>query len=303
MAPNRNPLLEAAATDIVKRLGGDWSPSGAMCRCPAHADKSPSLSVRIGDRSLLFKCFAGCDTLDVLREIRRLKLGIPTDPNAAQASAPDFGSSPMTARACEIWEQAGAVQGTLAARYLAKRQLEMWPNVLRFHPRTPLGRGRSVRFRPALIAAIHERGRLVAIQRIFLDPLDNCLARDLEKPKRTLARPLGGAVILSKPGPVLGLAEGVETAMSASILLGIPVWAALGSERLHQIAIPDSVTRVVLLPDNDAAGRTAVPRAEAAYLARNLALGLEWPWGGRNDWNDVLRSEGKGEGDRVRLAA
>lgn len=303
MAPNRNPLLEAAAADIVKRLGGDWSSGGAMCRCPAHADKSPSLSVRIGDRSLLFKCFAGCDTLDVLREIRRMRLGVPTDPNTARAGPSDYGSSPMVGRALDIWEAAVPISGTVAERYLATRHLEMWPNVLRFHPRTPLGRGRAVQFRPALIAAIHERGRLVAIQRGFLDSRDSCLARDLEKPKRTLARPLGGAVMLSRHGPILGLAEGVETAMSAAILLGIPVWAALGSERLHQITIPNEVTRIILLPDNDAAGRAAVPRAKAAYRARNLAVGLEWPWDGRNDWNDVLRLGGKREGDRVRLAA
>lgn len=67
-----NPELEAIGSDIVKRLGGVWKRGGAMCLCPAHADRSPSLSVRVGDHALLFKCFAGCDTRDVIYEILRL---------------------------------------------------------------------------------------------------------------------------------------------------------------------------------------------------------------------------------------
>lgn len=40
----------------VKQRGRRWS----AC-CPAHADKSPSLSVSEGERGLLLKCWAGCD--------------------------------------------------------------------------------------------------------------------------------------------------------------------------------------------------------------------------------------------------
>src|SRR3546814_11824591 len=42
-----------------------------MCCCPAHDDRTPSLSVRVGETRLLFKCFAGCDISDVLRALRR----------------------------------------------------------------------------------------------------------------------------------------------------------------------------------------------------------------------------------------
>lgn len=78
MSVSNDPDLEAAARDLMKRLGGHWANGKGMCSCPAHNDHTPSLSVRIGDRSLLFKCFAGCDTIDVLRAIRRLDLDVPT---------------------------------------------------------------------------------------------------------------------------------------------------------------------------------------------------------------------------------
>src|SRR3546814_17797675 len=89
---NYNPELEAIGSEIVKRLGGVWKPGGAMCRCPAHADRSPSLSVRVGDHALLFKCFASCDSRDVINEILRLAENAlhPTDP-ASQASSRSEG--------------------------------------------------------------------------------------------------------------------------------------------------------------------------------------------------------------------
>lgn len=80
-----NHALESAAAKLVEAFGGTWSPSGAMCRRPAHDDRSLSLSVRIGERSLLFKCFAGCGTRDLLRAIRRPRLDMPvTDARPGQ---------------------------------------------------------------------------------------------------------------------------------------------------------------------------------------------------------------------------
>lgn len=46
------------------------SGSGHVCRCPAHEDRSPSLSVSQGaSGKLVLKCMAGCDTKDVLAKL------------------------------------------------------------------------------------------------------------------------------------------------------------------------------------------------------------------------------------------
>lgn len=158
-------------------------------------------------------------------------------------------------------------------------------------------------FRPALIAALHERSDFVALQRTFLDEHEPCRARDLANPRRMLGRPGRGAVMLAPATDRLGLAEGVETALSAMILLGIPVWATLGNERLAHIAIPDTVTHLILLPDNDRGGRIGVARALDVYVAPGRTIETLWPPAGFNDWNDVLRAGGKGVGDLLRLAA
>jgi hypothetical protein len=57
---------------IVERLehcrqtgDGEW-----IARCPAHADKSPSLTIKeLPDGRTLLHCFAGCGALDVITAI------------------------------------------------------------------------------------------------------------------------------------------------------------------------------------------------------------------------------------------
>ena len=52
--------LERRAREIVDSLGGAWRRNRGMCRCPAHDDRTPSLSVSLGRHAILFHCFAGC---------------------------------------------------------------------------------------------------------------------------------------------------------------------------------------------------------------------------------------------------
>jgi DNA primase len=63
-----------------------------MARCPAHADKSPSLSVSEGDKGLLVRCFAGCSLTDITGKLG-LSLtdlfydALSDDPRQRQAAA------------------------------------------------------------------------------------------------------------------------------------------------------------------------------------------------------------------------
>lgn len=56
--------------DGVRETGKDrW-----LAKCPAHDDRSPSLSIQNAGDRLLIHCFAGCDALDVVHAIG-LELG------------------------------------------------------------------------------------------------------------------------------------------------------------------------------------------------------------------------------------
>jgi hypothetical protein len=284
--------LETAGRRIVEALKGHWRKSGGMCRCPAHADHDPSLSVRVGRTSLLFTCFAGCDRLDILRAIRNAGI-LDTDyvPSVEASGTDDYvpDSSALwrRQRAQEIWDRARPLAGTPAQRYLQERGLPGYNSELRYLARTPIGTNRGLGYRPALIAAIRDTRSLVAIQRNFLDITIPAKALDLENPKMALGAPDAGAVRLMPAQDILGIAEGIETSWSASLLHEIPVWAALGSERFGQIAIPDHVTRLVLLPDPGKAGRRAEALALEAHARPGRSIETIWPPRGWGDWNDV----------------
>lgn len=277
--------LDAQGRRVVEALGGSWSSGRGTCRCPAHADRNPSLSVRVGSKSLLFHCFAGCDTTDVLRELRRsgaLEGKIWTCDDVSAASPPDLG-----AIVDRLWASSRAVTGTLAERYLASRGLCATGSQLRFHPRVQLGPRREATYHPALLAAVRDDSGLVAVHRTFLDREGRGLAH-FENAKRMLGTPGAGAVRLAPPDRVLGLAEGVENALAAMRLHGIPVWAALGNERFGTITIPTKVERLVIVADRDAGGRRAAELAYARKPRAGLTIGGMWPPEPHNDWNEVL---------------
>lgn len=59
------------AKDIAERIPG-WKKSGNYytAKCPAHDDKTNSLTIRDGDKSILLKCHAGCSNADIIDRLK-----------------------------------------------------------------------------------------------------------------------------------------------------------------------------------------------------------------------------------------
>ncbi len=87
--------------------------------------------------------------------------------------------------------------------------------------------------------------------------------------KKMLGSVVDGAVRLFPIGADghLGIAEGIETALAAQAMFGIPVWAALSADGLTRWQWPAEVKRVTVCADAGDAGRQA-----AARLADRLNL-------------------------------
>lgn len=281
--PELPPDAAMRARSIVEALGGVWKATHGECRCPAHADSMPSLSVRLGDRAILFHCFAGCPTDLVMTELRRLRLhDHAVLPISARARGPD-----RTSLARRLWRESVPIKGTPAEAYLRLRGVEDHSGKLRYNPATVLGSGAARRQLPAMIAAVENELGIVAVQRTFLD-LDDLLHKPLRKPKVALGVLGEGAIRLAEPAEELGLAEGIEDALSALAWFGTPTWALGGVERLATVEIPPQVRRVVVYADHGAAAdrcyRKALAHLEAhdREVVRRLAPN-------RDDWNDAWR--------------
>lgn len=269
-----------ATLDLVRALGGEWHGTCAMCRCPAHDDQTPSLSIRQGDRAILVTCFAGCDRKAVMRELQRI--------SPRSHAAPVRFEPPREGNWLRLWRETRALEGTMGERYLAGRHIRVLPPEMRFHPHCPLYPRPFTIYRPAIVAAVRSEGVMVAIHRTFLDPETGSVAK-IEGPKRALGHFGDGAVRLG--GLIfdrLGLAEGIETALSATQIFGIPCWATLGNERFGKVAVPGSVTELHLFIDADEGGRLAERRARAAHAADRRKILTHRPPIDGQDWNDVL---------------
>ena len=285
----RRSALEDRARRIVEALGGTWSRSRGMCCCPAHADRTPSLSITLGKRAILVHCFAGCTNDAVMQGLAKVGVRISDlFDGKGEAITPTPREEIADRNSLRLWRDASILEGSPAARYLAGRALTTSSPDLRFLRRTPLGPKGAVRFLPAMVAAVRNDTGVLALHRTFLDPEGRGLA-PFGGPKRALGSLGSGAVRLAFPrGGRLGLAEGIETALSAMQLFGIPCWATLGNERFGLVTIPESVRELHLFVDNDAGGLLADERAREAYACEGRRIVTRRPERTDDDWNDVL---------------
>lgn len=143
----------------------------------------------------------------------------------------------------------------------------------------------------AMLARVQTRdGKPITIQQTFINNRGQKLGR------KTFwgDHPQGCAVQLSPPNnELLGIAEGVETAMSASTMFSVPVWAALDANHLKTWTPPKGVGWVMIFGDND---ESYTGQAAAFELAHRLTcrlklrVAVKFPKVKGTDFNDELRN-------------
>ena len=283
--------LERRARTIVESLGGTWRQNKGMCCCPAHDDRTPSLSVTLGRKAILFHCFAGCSNEEVIAALDRQGVRSRDLFDGSGAVAADrLEKRTFNSNARRLWHSATAISDGPAEGYLAQRGILRASDQLRYLERTPLGPRGAVQFLPAMLAAVTTDIGIIAIHRTFLDAPNAKLA-GFDRPKRALGSLGCGAVRLAPPAAGrLGLAEGIESALSATQMFGVPCWATLGNERFGLVAIPESVRELHLFIDNDAGGEFANQRALKAYAASCRVIQSRAPASAGFDWNDELKA-------------
>jgi putative DNA primase/helicase len=227
------------AETLAKALGGRKAGSGWVARCPAHDDRTPSLSLADGhDGRLLVKCWAGCSAHNVLAALRRCELiGANKLRGVIDARGGSSDAEDRKKRALDLWNAAFPVSGTLAAQYLLARGLALPSlHVLRFHPRCPHPSGANL---PAMIGLVeHVDHGPTAIHRTFISA-DGSGKAAVERDKASLGPVAGVAVRLAqvRAGQWLLVAEGLETTLSVMHACALPGWAALSAGGIKSLVL------------------------------------------------------------------
>lgn len=299
-----------SAAEIVGHLGGKWRGRKGRCRCPVttHSSDSKPLAVtQTENGQVLVKCFAGCDQNTVVAALRLQGLWGDGEPvmhplypgyvTTKQDTSRSADDRRMREYAQSIWDAAKPAKGSPVEAYLRARGIRLpVSDQLRYAPR--LKHTEANQTFPAMIARVADDRGFCAIQRTYLDPQQPAKATlpDGMKAKLSLAALDHGAVRLREPkGDTLGLAEGIETALSAAQMYALPVWATLSAMRLRQIDIPASIKILHLFADPGDVGRKEAFRAADEYEAKGYHTEIYFPAahfrsGANDDFNSVLQA-------------
>jgi putative DNA primase/helicase len=214
---------------------------------------------------------------------RRARVDRPAPPRPTAAAKADH-SHEVT----RILAACAPLAGSVAERYLESRGLRdpASPDLL-FN--ADLADFESRRGWPGMVAIVRDgAGRSTGgIHRTYL--LDDGSGK-APPGKKMLGAVAGGSVRLSTAGDDghLGITEGIETALAARTIFGIPTWAALSAEGLRRWQWPQGIKRVTIFADAGDAGTQAATTLAERLNADGIANTIVPPLHG-DDFNDDLR--------------
>ncbi|MEJ8571262.1 DUF7146 domain-containing protein [Microbaculum marinum] len=194
-----------------------------------------------------------------------------------------------------LWSNGKPIErGDPVAFYLECRGLDLssFPPALRFVERCRY-QEEPPTWHPAMIAKVlAPDGKPVTLHRTYLDM--NGKKAAVEAPRRLMPGKIvkGCAIRLGPAGDVLGVAEGIETALSAAQMWSIPVWAAINAGMLMAWEPPEEVKEVIVFGDNDEsyAGQSAAYALGHRLAAKGWRVSVAIP-PQPGDWNDVLQAK------------
>ena len=250
------------ARGITNALGGKWHGHYGLCRCPVHADRTPSLKVKDDPRKsdgIDVHCFTGCRWGDVKDELARQGLLPQFEPGKREPKLsapvrrpqiePDNDAEKRAGFAQKLWQASTPLPETLGFRYFTAT------------------RGLDIGVLGDLSHALRWHEGFGAVVALMTDPLGNepCgihrtfLNADATKRERKM---LGrqGLVHLSPDQDVLdglGIAEGIETALGVLTSGWAPVWAATSSGGVQRFPPLGGIESLTIFADPDPPGMGA----------------------------------------------
>lgn len=239
-----------------------------------------------GDGFALLGLVKGWSFRDAAAEVERIAGNFQPGKVQAEQSAVD------KLEACRrIWSASTPVtDGDPVSWYLLHRTgIETAPACIRYHPDLPYRHDDGTITRhPAMIAKVQDAtGAGIAIHRTYLT-VDGRKAA-VATPKKVMGSlSHDSAVRLMPPTECLGIAEGIETALAASVMFGLPVWAAISANGLERWTPPAGTEQLTVFGDNDTSltGQAAAFALAKRIHIAGIAVDVRIPTRPGTDWAD-----------------
>ena len=232
----------ATAENIAKALGGRKAGGGWTARCPAHDDRTPSLSICDADGGkVLVRCHAGCGQDRVIAALQARYLWtesglllfsrpaprVVVESGIAGAQSVPKSHLPFGGQRCprrERWSRPISPR----ADYISHHRQDLRFQAGLKHPSGGLW--------PAMVALVTLGldDTPLAIHRTFL-ARDGAGKAPVDPQRMMLGPCRGGVVRLAAPREVLMVGEGIETCLAAMMATGHPAWAALSTSGLRAL--------------------------------------------------------------------
>lgn len=263
--------------------------------CPACCYPS-SFAMTVSRGRVLVWCASCQDQKAVWRAVRPelSAASLPPAQDRGTEVPPIWNKRGRREIALQLWQRASAGPSTPVAFYLASRGLEPFSACerLRFSP--AVSHPNRLRL-PAMMALVTDVDDIpLAVHRTYLQA-DGSGKADVEPSKASLGSICGGAIRLAPPAERIVVAEGIETAASAGMLLGLPAWSAVSAGNLSQhLCLPPMVKEIVIAADADRPGATAAEVAAARWCQEGRTVQIARPNRAGADFNDILMGRRNG---------
>lgn len=206
-------------------------------------------------------------------------------------------------KALRKYSRLSGLKNTSGAGYLRQRGIYQLPvDSVRFNDRQRHG-GRV--YQALYSLATDDKGELCYLHQTLLDGENKADIGDSAKRLKSLqeesylnhARSI--AIRMFPVSSTLGIAEGIETALSAHQIYNVNTWATINSGFMKKFRVPAGVKNLIIFADRDENSATGLAAAyecaHANLLAKNDLQRVSVYWPDHDDFNNLLMN-----GDQVR---
>ena len=245
-----------------------------FCRqCEYHAGDGISLARKITGKPLS----------ELLKEIADIVGLVEQDiPKKKQTKDPRIALK-------KVWDESVSLYPAVT-NYLKSRGIEIMPDNIRYNH--SCWESDTRKNYPAMIARVQNaEGKPICLHRTYLSGYEKANIPSTKKLMPATESLKGSAIRIAEPKKTMGVAEGIETALSCIQMFSMPVWATISTAIMESWIPPEGVKHIIIFADNDlnyAGGKSAYKLANTLH-SKGFDVEVKMPETKGYDFNDVLR--------------